>query len=345
MADADIRIEGKVGRITLNRPKALNALNDRMMYAIDDALRRWADDDDAVRMVVIDGAGDRAFCAGGDIADIYRRTKAGELDYARTFWRDEYRMNARIKNYQKPYVAIMDGITMGGGVGLSGHAAHRIVTERSMVAMPECMIGLIPDVGGTFLLGHAPGRLGEFLGLTGTRMGAADAILAGFADHYIPSEAAPELIAALVDQPDIRQIERFAEVPPAGDLAASREAIDNVFAHESMQAIASAVEHRPASQWRDSVHQALARACPLAMHATLRMVRAARAMDTLEEALVQEHRYTWRSLEEGEFMEGIRAAVIDKDREPRWAKPELGDVAEADVEAMLASLGENELTF
>ncbi|MEZ5935087.1 MAG: enoyl-CoA hydratase/isomerase family protein [Alphaproteobacteria bacterium] len=344
MADVAVRVEGNVGRITLDRPKALNALNRPMMEAIDAALVRWADDP-AVAMVVIDAAGDRAFCAGGDIAELYRRTKAGDLAFSRDFWRDEYRMNARIKNYGKPYVAIMDGITMGGGVGLSAHGSHRVVTERSMVAMPECAIGLIPDVGGTFLLGHAPGRLGDYLGLTGARMGPADAILAGFADVYVPHDRVPALIDALVDAADVRPIERFAGEPPAGDLAAHRDSIDALFAHETVPAIASAVEDWPASPFRDSVHQALARACPLSLHATLRMVRAARGIRRLEEALAMEYRYTWRSLKEGEFLEGIRAAVIDKDRQPRWAKPAIEEVTAANVDAMLAGLNENELTF
>jgi enoyl-CoA hydratase/carnithine racemase len=344
MADVDIRVEGKVGRVTLNRPKALNALNDRMMYAIDDALQRWADND-AVAMVVIDAIGDRAFCAGGDIADIYRRVQAGDLAFSREFWRDEYRMNARIKNYQKPYVALMDGITMGGGVGLSGHAAYRIVTERSMVAMPECTIGLIPDVGGTFLLSRAPGHLGEYLGLTGARMGADDAILAGFADSFVTSAKIPDLIDALVEETDPRLIERFAEVPPPGLLRGQEPAIDAIFAHDDLVTIKAALDAERSSDWGEKARQALGKACPLAMHATLRLVRAARNMPTLEEALVQEHRYTWRSLEEGEFMEGIRAAVIDKDREPKWAKPDIGDVTTADVDNMLASLGDNELTF
>ncbi len=344
MADMQVRVEGKVGRLTLDRPKALNALNRPMMEAIDGALIDWAGDE-AIQMVIIDAVGDRAFCAGGDIAELYHRTKASDLAFSRDFWRDEYRMNARIKNYPKPYVALMDGITMGGGVGLSGHASHRIVTERSIVAMPECAIGLIPDVGGTFLLGHAPGHLGEYLGLTGARMGAADAIFAGFADIYVPSDKVPDLIQALVDEPDVQLLKGFADSPMVGDLAAHQDSINALFAQESVQAIASAVENEPSGKWRDSILQGLGRACPLSMHSTLRMIRDARRMTRLEEALIQEYRYTWRSLEEGEFMEGIRAAVIDKDREPRWAKPGLDDVTGDDVEAMIASLNENELTF
>ncbi|MGI9420440.1 MAG: enoyl-CoA hydratase/isomerase family protein [Geminicoccaceae bacterium] len=344
MADVHVRVEGRVGRLTLDRPDALNALNRPMMEAIDAALARWADDD-AVSMVLIDAEGDRAFCAGGDIAELYHRTKAGDLAFSRDFWRDEYRMNARIKNYPKPYVALMDGITMGGGVGLSAHGSHRIVTERSMVAMPECAIGLIPDVGGTFLLANAPGRLGEFLGLTGTRMGAADAILAGFADVFVPVARTGELIDALVDEAGIEAIGQFVETPPSGKLSAKCEMIDTLFAPSSVPAILSALEQEAASEWQDSVRQALGKGCPLSLHCTLRMIHEARGMARLEEALVREYRYTWRSLEEGAFIEGIRAAVIDKDRNPRWAKPGLNDVTAADVEAMLAGLDENELTF
>jgi enoyl-CoA hydratase/carnithine racemase len=344
MTEVDVRIEGKVGRLTLNRPDALNALNRPMMDAIDGALIRWADDG-SVGMVIIDAIGERAFCAGGDIAELHRRVKAGDLAYSRDFWRDEYRMNARIKNYPKPYVAIMDGIVMGGGVGLSAHGSRRIVTERSMVAMPECAIGLIPDVGGTFLLGHAPGRLGEYLGLTGARMGAADAILAGFADSFVPVEKIPNLIDALVDEADPRVIERFAEAPPPGDFLAAREVIDVFFAGDDLRAIAASLEAASASDWIEKARQALAKGCPLSMRSALRMVRAARSVDRLEDALKMEYRYTWRSIEEGEFMEGIRATVIDKDRAPRWAKPELNDVSDADVDAMLASLNQNELTF
>ena len=344
MADVHVRVEGRVGRITLNRPKALNALNRPMMEVIDGALIRWADDE-AVTMVVIDAEGDRAFCAGGDIAELYRRTQDGDPAFSRDFWRDEYRMNARIKNYRKPYVAIMDGITMGGGVGLSAHGSHRIVTERSKIAMPECAIGLIPDVGGTFLLGRAPGRLGEYLGLTGTRMGADDAILAGFADYFVPVNRLPELLAALIETADVGLIERFAETPKTGDLRGQVSAIDMLFAGETAPAIASAVDQEPAGAWRDSARQALGTGCPLSLHATLHMIREARGMARLEDALTMEYRYTWRSLEQGEFMEGIRAAVIDKDRTPSWLKPALDMIAEADVEAMLASLNENELTF
>lgn len=344
MADMQVQVEGRVGRLTLDRPEALNALNRPMMDAIDAALIRWARDD-AIAMVIIDAIGDRAFCAGGDIAELYHRTKSGDLAFSRDFWRDEYRMNARIKNYPKPYIAVMDGITMGGGVGLSAHASHRIVTERSMVAMPECAIGLIPDVGGTFLLGKAPGRFGEYLGLTGARMGAEDAILAGFADAYVPSGKVPDLIGALIAEPNVQHIDAFAQKPPTGELLAASEAIDALFSGDDLQAIITGLTGAENADWIGKAQRAVRKACPLSMHATLRMIREARGMVRLEEALSMEYRYTWRSLEQGEFMEGIRAAVIDKDREPRWAQPRVRDVIAADVDAMLASLNHNELTF
>lgn len=344
MADVEIRIEGAVGCLTLNRPDALNALTYEMALAIDDALDHWAVDD-AVAMVVIDGVGDRAFCAGGDIAEFYRRTLAGDHGYGRGFWRDEYRLNARIAHYQKPYVALMDGIVMGGGVGLSGHGSHRIVTEHSMVAMPECGIGLIPDVGGTFILSRSPGHLGEYLGLTGARMAAADAILAGFADFFVPADRLDGLVATLIDEPDTAVIERFATAPPVGSLAMMRGGIDEVFALSDMRSIMTALDGGRQAEWPEKTRKSLTRNCPLSMHATLRMIRDARRMDSVEQALAMEYRFTWRSLDQGEFMEGIRAAVIDKDRDPCWAKPGLDDVGQADVDAMLASLNENELTF
>ena len=190
MSDILIRKIGRAGRITLNRPDALNALTYAMIHDIEAALDAWRDDDE-VALVVIDAAGEKAFSAGGDIAEMYRTGTAGDFAYGRTFWADEYRVNAKIAEYPKPYVAFMQGFTMGGGVGVSCHGSHRVVGESSRIAMPECGIGLIPDVGGSFLLARAPGRLGEYLGTTGTRMGPGDAIFAGFADLFIPEAAGP----------------------------------------------------------------------------------------------------------------------------------------------------------
>jgi len=194
--EAVIRSVGRAGRITLNRPKALNALTHDMVRAIDAALQGWADAD-AVEVVVIDAAGERAFCAGGDVADLYAAGRAGDYGEGRRFWRDEYRMNARLAAFPKPVVTLMQGYTMGGGVGVGCHASRRVVGESSRIAMPECGIGMLPDVGGSWLLAHAPGRLGEYLALTAARMGPGDAIHAGFADHYIPESRWRGVIAEL----------------------------------------------------------------------------------------------------------------------------------------------------
>ena len=188
MTETILRKTGRAGHITLNRPKALNALTWDMCSAIEAALDDWHDDPD-VALIIIDGAGDRAFCAGGDIAEMYAAGQRGDLDYGRRFWRDEYRLNAMIYDYPKPIVTFLHGFTMGGGVGVGCHARHRIVCENSQIAMPECSIGLVPDVGGSLILAKAPGHVGEFLGLSGDRMDASDAIYVGFANHFVPQDA------------------------------------------------------------------------------------------------------------------------------------------------------------
>ncbi|MEM9737456.1 MAG: enoyl-CoA hydratase/isomerase family protein, partial [Pseudomonadota bacterium] len=197
MSDILIRVEGRAGRLTLNRPQALNALTYGMLGEIERALDMW-EHDPAIDLVLIDAAGNKAFAAGGDIVDLYRTGRAGDFSFGRQFWADEYRLNAKIARYPKPYVAVMTGFTMGGGVGVSAHGSHRIVTDGSQVAMPECGIGLVPDVGGSWLLARAPGRLGEYLGMTSARMGPGDAIHCGFADYYVPREGLEGLKAALV---------------------------------------------------------------------------------------------------------------------------------------------------
>lgn len=335
-----IRKEGAAGRITLARPEALNALTLDMVRAIDAALAAWAGDA-SVRLVLIDAEGERAFCAGGDIAQVYHTGRAGDFDAARRFWREEYVMNARIARFPKVVVALMQGFVMGGGVGIGGHAARRVVGETSRVAMPECMIGLIPDVGGSHLLARAPGRLGEYLGLTGYRMGPGDAILAGFADHFVPESRWPELAARLVETGDPGAIAAVAMTPPDAPLADRRYVIDTAFALEELSAIRDSL---PATEWGRETAGTLARQCALSMAATLRLVRAARAEPGIEKALARELRFTWRAASEGELLEGIRAAVIDKDRRPRW-RTSIDTLDPAEVDAMLAPLGPDELTL
>lgn len=334
MSEIDIRVVGAAGRITLNRPAALNALTYPMITAIEAALDAWRGDP-TVALVVIDAAGDKAFCSGGDIAEMYRTGTAGDFAYGRRFWADEYRLNAKIAAYPKPYVALMQGFTMGGGVGVSCHGSHRVVCETSRIAMPECGIGLIPDVGGSLLLARAPGRLGSFLGATGHRMGPADAIYAGFADAFVPRDAWPAVLAALEDTGDVSAIARAARDPKESDLRRRLDEVASAFP-PGMPDLSAAT---------DEVATALARQSPLSVACGLAAIEAARGPGGIAAALATEFRYTYRCMEHGDFLEGIRAAIVDKDRSPRWRYPTLADVSETDVAAMLAPLGDAELNL
>lgn len=339
----DIRIHktGRAGRITLNRPKALNAMTYEMCLAIEQALDQWADDAD-VALVVIDAVGDRAFCAGGDIAEMYATAIAGDYGYGRKYWADEYRLNAKIFNFPKPYVAFMQGFTMGGGVGISCHGSHRVVGDTSQIAMPECGIGLVPDVGGSLLLARAPGRLGEYLGTTGTRMRAGDALLSEFADYYIPEREWPELIAALEASGDPGKIDRAARPAPKGMLSSLRREIDATFSGETAGDILRALRTRR-SDFAEAAERALARQSPLSVACTVEIIHRVRGADRIERALDQEYRFTFRSAEEGDFIEGIRAAIIDKDRKPRWRHKGIESVTPVEVSRMLMPLGKDAL--
>ncbi|MGR3494374.1 enoyl-CoA hydratase/isomerase family protein [Citreimonas sp.] len=341
--DIHIRTEGRAGRVTFTRPKALNALTHEMCLALDDVLKAWADDE-SVALVLIDAAGDKAFCAGGDVAAMYHAGKAGDQDAPRRFWREEYRMNARIAEYPKPIVCLMQGFVMGGGVGVSGHASHRVVCDTSRVAMPECGIGFVPDVGGTLLLARAPGRLGEYLGLTAARMGPGDAIHAGFADAYVPQDRWADLARALCETGDVAQITAMAESAPASDMAAQQERIDALFAGTRIEDVLNAVAADDGALAQDAA-KAMARNAPLSMALTLDMVRHMRAPDTtIRDALATEYRVAHRIIEHGDFLEGVRAALIDKDRSPRWRYAD-GRVPDDAVTGMLAPLGADEWNF
>ncbi len=342
MADIEIRKAGCTGRITLNRPKALNALTHEMCLAIEDALDRWRSDTD-VKMLVIDATGERAFSAGGDIAKMYETGTAGNYEYGRRFWRDEYRMNAKLFAFPRPVASFMQGFTMGGGVGVGCHASHRVVGESSRIAMPECGIGLVPDVGGSLLLARAAGRLGEYLGTTGTRMQAADAIYAGFADHFIPEAEWPALITALEKTGDRTLIGKAAEVPPEGPLQALRPEIDVHFAGEALADILRALEHAT-SDFASKTLNTLRRNSPLSMACTVEMVHRLRGADSIRQALAMEYRFTSRAMEHGDFLEGIRAAIIDKDRKPKW-KHRLGDPLDLAVSEMLRPVTGPPLVF
>lgn len=342
MADVFIRKQGRAGRVTLTRAKALNALSYEMCLAIDAALRDWADDD-SVALIVIDAEGDKAFCAGGDIAQMYETGRRGDYSYGRRFWADEYRMNARLAEYRKPIVSFLQGFVMGGGVGLGCHVSHRVVCETSQIAMPECSIGLVPDVGGTHLLARAPGHLGAYLGLTGARMGAGDAMRAGFADIFVPAADWGALKAALSDTGTV-DVLPSPTPPPHAPLLAHEQLIDAAFGQDSVADILAWLD-RDGTEFAQRTAKALRRNAPLALACTLAMLRGLGRGATIRDALMQELRFTWRSMEQADFLEGIRAAIIDKDRSPRWRHGRAEDVREDDIAAMLASLGPDELTF
>ncbi len=343
LEDVIIRREGRAGRITLNRPKALNALTYPMVLAIDDALKRWEQDPE-IAVVILDGAGDRALCAGGDVRAIYESASEGS-GFARKFWADEYRLNAYIGRYPKPYVAFMDGIVMGGGIGLSGHGSHRIVTERSQLAMPETGIGLIPDVGGTWLLAHAPGETGIYLGLTGERMRGAGTMYARFADTFVPSSRLADLAKALSEIENSSDVDsviaRFSEAPPPSDLASHAREIDATFCFDSVEKIRDALASMN-TDWSRKTLEELDRRSPLALKLTLAAIRNARTLPSLEAALNVEYRLTVRLLEHGEFLEGVRALLVDKDRAPKWNPPRLADVTDEMVAQFLSPLPPNE---
>lgn len=342
MGDINIRKVGKTGRITFTRPKALNAMSYEMCIAIEDALDAWSDDDQ-VKMLVIDAEGDKAFCAGGDIAELYETGKVGNFAFGQKFWADEYRMNAKMFEFCKPVASFMQGFTMGGGVGVGCHASHRVVGESSQIAMPECGIGLVPDVGGSYILAHAPGRLGEYLGLTASRLAAGDAILAGFADYYIHEKNWPELIAKLEETGDWTLIDAAAEPVPEAALATQEDEINAFFGGEALPDIVNALKASK-SAFAETALKKLSRNSPLAMGCTLEIIHRVRGTETLRPALEQEYRFTYRAMQKGDFLEGIRAQIIDKDRNPSW-KHALSALPATAVSQMLMPLGEAKLTF
>ena len=341
MSDTIVRIDGRTGHITLNRPKALNALSHPMCTEIETALDTWRDDP-AVAVVILDAEGDRAFCAGGDIAQIYHSGRDGDFALGRDFWREEYRLNAKIAEYPKPIVSFLTGFVMGGGVGIGCLGSHRIVGESTQMAMPECGIGLIPDVGGTFRLAHAPGRAGDYLGLTGARMGPGDAIYARFADTFVPEADWPALKAALAETGDAATIAAHARPVAESRLAALEPQVDRLFAGATVSDILAALDHDP-GEFAAEATKALRRNSPLSMAVTLTMIRSPAAAESVRTALTQEFRATWRLLAEGDFLEGVRAQIIDKDRNPKWKHSGPAAVTTEEVAATLAPLGSHEL--
>jgi enoyl-CoA hydratase len=342
--------EGGVGIVTLSRPKALNALTLGMIRAMAPRLASWAEDP-AVKAVVIEGEGDRAFCAGGDVRAVYDSVKTTPSDLNRTFFFEEYRLNRAIHRYPKPYIALIDGITMGGGLGLSRHGPFRVATERTMAAMPETGIGLFPDIGGTWFLNQCPGEQGMYLALTGARVKGADVLYAGFATHYVESRDLPALRQALIAADWSADagaaagatIARFAADPGPSSLAGMRSWIDRGFDGRSVEAIRERLA-ADGSEWAESTQATLAAKSPTSLKLTFQQLRRGRGM-AIEEALVMEFRMVQRCMKGDDFFEGIRALLIDKDQKPAWQPARLDQVKEAEIERYFAPLDAGELTF
>ncbi|MDQ0616803.1 enoyl-CoA hydratase [Arthrobacter globiformis] len=331
---------GKLGVVTLNRPKAVNALTAGMVTAVLEQLTAWADDD-SVATVLVQGAGDRGLCAGGDIVAIYRDILAGG-DETAGFWADEYRLNSLIERFPKPYVALMDGLVLGGGVGISAHGSLRIVTERTRTGMPETTIGFVPDVGGTLLLSRSPGEAGTHAALTGAHLSGADALFLGLADYFVPSGSLADLAAVLENESAEAAVARFAQKPAASALEAQRDWIDPCYSADDAEEIVRRL--RAAGGEAAAAADTIEAKSPTAVKVTLASLRRSRGL-TLDQALAEEYRVGLRCLAGPDFREGIRAQVVDKDRNPQWQPATLQEVHADDVERYFAPLGDRELVL
>lgn len=345
--EAEVLFErrGVAGIITLNRPKALNALTLDMVRLIHPRLETWALDE-AVQVVIIQGAGDRAFCAGGDIRALHDWGRAGDPHFIE-FYREEYRLNQFIKRYPKPYVALMDGINMGGGVGLSVHSSLRVATERLTFAMPETGIGLFPDVGGTYFLPRCPGSIGMYLGLTGERLRAADAVYAGIADMYVPSDRLEALKDALADGMTRDQVVAgFAADAGGPNLASLEVRIDQHFSKDSVEGIIASLTRAAGEgdEWAAQTLNTLATKSPTSLLVTHFQLKAGAELE-FEDCMKLEFRLTHHFMHDSDFYEGVRAVVIDKDQKPKWHPARLADIPMADIKAFFEPVPGTELTF
>lgn len=339
MSDSEVltRVESGVGRITLNRPKALHALNRDMCEAMTAALLAWRGDE-AVKSVLIDHSGERGFCAGGDIRMI-AESGAGDASEAKAFFLSEYRLNHLMFEYPKPITAIVDGIVMGGGVGISEPAEVRIATERTTYAMPETGIGLFPDVGGGWFLPRLPGQTGVWLALTGARLKAADTVFLGIHSHYLPSDALEAFKAILAADPahpaDVADgLETDSGEAP---VEAHLEAIDRLFAFDTVEEIFAALEAE-GSDWALAQLAILKTKSPQSMKVTLRQLRTGATLATFADNMAMEYRLGGRVVRSHDFQEGVRAVIVDKDNTPNWSPADLAGVSDSMVEALFAPL-------
>jgi len=338
--EGDVLFErrGAVGLITLNRPKALNALTHAMVVAMKARLDEWADDP-GIALVAIRGAGERAFCAGGDIRAIAESGRAG-TSYALDFWRDEYILNAAIRHYPKPYMALITGVAMGGGLGVSVHGKYRVIDETVKIAMPETGIGFFPDVGGSYFLSRCPGEIGLYLALTGARLDAADALYAGIATHLVSS------FDGLLDQladgrtPEDTLMVR-AKDPGKPSLTIHRAQIDRIFSMDSVESVLAGLDEE-GDEWSRETAVTIRSKSPTSLKIAFREVRAGKPL-SFDDCMRMEFRISSRILAGKDFYEGVRSVIVDKDGAPHWRPAKLDDVAQTDIEAYFAPLGEKEL--
>ncbi len=315
---------GHLGIVTLNRPQALNALTLDMCLAFDKQLEQW-ERQTTIKGVVVCGAGERAFCAGGDIVSLYHSGIAGDHAPLQKFFYHEYRLNSRIYHYSKPYIAFMDGVTMGGGAGISIHGSHRVATERLVFAMPETAIGFFPDIGATYFLPRCPGEMGRYLGLTGARLNAADAAYLGLTDVTVPSEKIEEIISALAEVADgseasiTRVLQDFSKKSESSELALWQSQVDQCFGHDEMQLITQQLMKQDTT-WANSALDQLASKSPTSLLLTLEVLRRGKHL-TFDCCMDMELQFAQYFIHSQDFYEGIRAVVIDKDQQPKWSPP------------------------
>ncbi|WP_224249828.1 enoyl-CoA hydratase/isomerase family protein [Hyalangium gracile] len=346
--DVQLVTRGPIGLVTLDRQKALNALSLDMIRAIRPQLEAWARAPE-VKAVLIRGAGGKAFCAGGDVRAVAQAMSKplpeGEEPLARTYFREEYALDHRIHHYEKPFIALVDGISMGGGLGLSIHGSHRVVTERLTFSMPETAIGLFPDVGGGWFLPRFPGQVGTYMALTGARGTAADAMWVGYGTHHVEHSRLDELVQALaaVDwstgaprEVATRVLSSFSTDAGPAPLRAQQEAIDRCFAADRMEDILSALAAE-GTAWAEETRATLARMSPTSLKVTLRQLRRCRSLPYTEVAAL-EYRLSQSVTAHPDFREGIRAVLVDKDQRPRWNPATLAGLRDEDVEAFFAPL-------
>ena len=342
MKEVFIRKNGCVGHITLNRPNSLNALTYHMISAIENALLSWKENDQIV-LVLVDANGDKAFSSGGDVSDLYEQGALGNYEFGKSFWADEYRLNLLIANYPKPYVVFMQGFTMGGGVGISCHGSHRIVGESSNIAMPECSIGLVPDVGGSFLLTKKSKKLGLFLGITGSYMNADDAIYTNFADYFIEEKCWNDTKLKLIKTGDTSFLDNFKKENLKSFYKENLQLIHDVFSLSDLSLILAEMARY---QEFDSSLIKLKKSSPLSVLTCFYMLQMPEVSKSVKESLKIEYRFTSRAQEYSDFQEGIRSMIVDKDKKPFWKYQNIEEVPKEEVFNLLKPLkSQNELSF